>query len=177
MDNYPALEYVFVFFLKSLIKLKINTVASFLNFCQWRIFTVNRSCYLELHGILSWTRIVFQSGLCFHYQYWNLLRIGLKCFMTRADLPSCCFKAPVGQECEGQCVLGTSKPLPLIPAHSRVSWGGIGRALKTQGWGLVWALGWWCLPWAALPAGSLMISSCIAVAFCSPAIPDNWHTS
>lgn len=176
MDNYPTLEYVFVFFLKSLIKLKINTVASFLNFCQWRIFTVNRSCYLELHGILSWTRIVFQSGLCFHYQYWNLLRIGLKCFMTRADLPSCCFRAPVGHVWRTVC-FGNQQTPSFDPCTFPCELSGIGRALKTQGWGLVWALGWWCLPWAALPAGSLMISSCIAVAFCSPAIPDNWHTS
>lgn len=66
------------------------------------------------------------------------------------------------------------EPSPLIPAHP-LSWGGISRALKLQGWG--WCEHWdralW--HWAALPAWLIndFPLEIIPVAFCSPAIPDN----
>lgn len=143
VDSYPTPENVFVFFLRSLVKLEINTVTSFLNFCQWRLFTANRSCYLELRGVcgMSWTSIVFQSVLRFHSQYWNLLRTGLKCFMTRADVLSCCPKAPVGSMCRPACV--RNQQTPLIPTRPPVSWAGTGRAWA-GGWRLLWALGPCC---------------------------------
>lgn len=98
-------------------KLLINTVTSFLNFCQWRIFRVNCSCYLELRGLwgVMNKNCVSACTFIFHSQYWNLLRTGLECLRSRADVPWCSSRAPVG------CVQGSVCWEPPSPSSGPCS--------------------------------------------------------
>lgn len=133
VDSYPALENVVVFFLKSLIKLEINTVTSLVNFCQWRIFTLNRICCLELHGVcgMSWTRIMFQPVYLFIPSTETFSELASSVSWAEQLCPGAVSELLRGL-CAGQCVLGTNKPLPWslhIPGEPGL-W-----STKGQGWG------------------------------------------
>lgn len=84
----------------------------------------------------------------FHSQYWNLLRSGLKCLRSRADLPWCSSRAPMG------CVQCWEPPKPFL-------WSLQSLLLAEQGWGCWEHWGCWRRAQAAFrPPASAASLSC-----------------